>query len=82
MPRVWIERGNSFVPPELGYGDRGAARNIGPGATLTFLIVELLSISVLRTNQKARQNKPAQKTSLRCRDEPAYKKLAGYRPSA
>jgi FKBP-type peptidyl-prolyl cis-trans isomerase FklB len=32
-----------FVPSELGYGDRGAGANIGPGATLIFE-VELLSI--------------------------------------
>ncbi len=32
-----------FVPAELGYGDRGAGADIGPGATLIFE-VELLSI--------------------------------------
>ncbi len=32
-----------FVPAELGYGDRGASADIGPGATLIFE-VELLSI--------------------------------------
>jgi len=32
-----------FVPSELGYGDRGAGADIGPGATLIFE-VELLSI--------------------------------------
>jgi FKBP-type peptidyl-prolyl cis-trans isomerase len=32
-----------FVPSELGYGDRGAGAEIGPGATLIFE-VELLSI--------------------------------------
>jgi FKBP-type peptidyl-prolyl cis-trans isomerase FklB len=32
-----------FIPPELGYGDRGSGPNIGPGATLIFE-VELLSI--------------------------------------
>jgi len=32
-----------FVPSELGYGDRGAGTDIGPGATLIFE-VELLSI--------------------------------------
>jgi FKBP-type peptidyl-prolyl cis-trans isomerase len=32
-----------FVPAELGYGDRGAGGEIGPGATLIFE-VELLSI--------------------------------------
>ncbi len=32
-----------FVPSELGYGDRGAGSDIGPGATLIFE-VELLSI--------------------------------------
>jgi FKBP-type peptidyl-prolyl cis-trans isomerase FklB len=32
-----------FVPPELGYGERGAGADIGPGATLIFE-VELLSI--------------------------------------
>jgi len=32
-----------FIPAELGYGDRGAGADIGPGATLIFE-VELLSI--------------------------------------
>ncbi|PYU72636.1 MAG: hypothetical protein DMG49_07465 [Acidobacteria bacterium] len=32
-----------FVPSELGYGDRGAGADIGPGATHIFE-VELLSI--------------------------------------
>src|SRR6202023_2964907 len=32
-----------FVPSDLGYGDRGAGADIGPGATLIFE-VELLSI--------------------------------------
>jgi FKBP-type peptidyl-prolyl cis-trans isomerase FklB len=32
-----------FIPSDLGYGDRGAAPNIGPGATLIFE-VEVLSI--------------------------------------
>ncbi len=33
-----------FVPSNLGYGDRGAGADIGPGATLIFE-VELVSIS-------------------------------------
>jgi FKBP-type peptidyl-prolyl cis-trans isomerase FklB len=32
-----------YIPPDLGYGDRGAGTDIGPSATLTFE-VELISI--------------------------------------
>jgi FKBP-type peptidyl-prolyl cis-trans isomerase len=40
-----------FVPADLGYGDRGAGGDIGPGATLIFE-VELLSIEAPDKDQK------------------------------
>ena len=36
-------RGRLVIPPELGYGDRGAGSVIGPGETLIF-VVDLLDV--------------------------------------
>ena len=46
-----------FVPSELGYGDRGAGPQIGPGATLIFE-VELLSIGNKDKQPEAAPAKP------------------------
>lgn len=42
-PMVVGERRRITIPPELGYGDRGAGNVIAPGETLVF-VVDMLSI--------------------------------------
>ena len=49
-----------FVPSSLGYGERGAGAEIGPGATLIFE-VELLSIEEKKKDDKSKDDKSEEK---------------------
>ncbi len=49
-----------FVPSSLGYGERGAGAEIGPGATLIFE-VELLSIEEKKKDDKSKDDKTEEK---------------------